>query len=57
MKKLPTTFITIVLIMAIMFLFIIKFMSKAESDIEKLEQKRKGGGANETERQINQLLN
>ena len=57
MKKLPSTFITIVLIMFIMFIVIIKFMNKAEEDIEKLEAKRKAGGANEMEKELNQLLN
>ncbi len=57
MKKLPSTFILMALILIIMFLFIGKMMNNAEKDLDKLKQKREiTGGANEQERDLNALL-
>jgi len=57
MKKLPSTFIIMAMISLMMFFFIARMMHKAESDLKKLEHKRKTeGGANPYEKQLNSLL-
>ena len=57
MKKLPTTFILMALILFGMFFFISKMMSKAQQDLKKIEVEReKTGGSNDYERELNSLM-
>ncbi|HON56063.1 MAG TPA: hypothetical protein PLM75_05460 [bacterium] len=58
MKKFPTSFAAIVMILAIMFFMLSSFMKHAEKDLKNLEKKRKEkGGSNKYEEQLNLLLN
>jgi hypothetical protein len=57
MKRFPSHFAIMALVMLMIFIFIVKLMNNAEKDLKKLEQKRaKQGGANEYEKQLNSLL-
>jgi hypothetical protein len=47
MKRFPSHFAIMALVMLMIFIFIVKLMNNAEKDLKKLEQKRaKQGGAN-----------
>jgi len=57
MKKPPTAFLTIVILLLFLFIVIGKMMRKAESDLNDLKKKReREGGLSQYEKDLNALL-